>query len=127
MFLAIAAAAAFAFGIAGDVYDIDQTLKVVDRGLALETNTWLVGSKPSHKALYLRDSAILAIVAAPFVVAVVGGATAVAAGLLAAPVVLGVKHIHGGLVNKGVLAGGAVPNPNAGPARSAWWKFWNNW
>lgn len=125
---AIAAAAAYAFGIACNVYDINETLKVIDRGLALEANSWLIGPKPSHKALYLRDALMLAFIAAPTITLILMHAAAGAAqGSLVIPVIMGIKHIHGGLVNKGVLGGKMPPDPNSGPGRTAWWKFWHNW
>lgn len=125
---AVAIAAAFAFAAAADVYDINRTLKVVDRGLALEANDWLVGSKPTHKGLYLRDALTLAAVAGPLVVTLLIHAAAGAApGMLIFPVVFAIKHIHGGKVNAGVLAGKPVPDPYTGPRRSAWWLFWHNW
>lgn len=113
-------AAALAVAVAGDLYDVVMTEKAIAKG-AVETSTFLVGSKPSTIALYLRDSLILGLCVAPSLL----GATVfhnlpLAYGLLSAPVVYGVKHYLGGHKGKQWLAG-KVSDPNK--PQSAWQKF----
>jgi hypothetical protein len=92
-----------------NVYDAQMTLKGVASGLAVEGNTFLVGPKPTARALYLRDALYLGCLVTPAIICLVYHATAVYFGLLAGPIVFGVKHILGGLAWKSVLAGGKAP------------------
>ena len=80
-----------------DVYDVVMTEKGLKAGVAVESFTWLVGSKPTAVALYLRDSLCMAMAAAPSIIAYAMGSTAAAYGMLAAPAVYAVKHVLGGL------------------------------
>ena len=89
--------AATAVGILGDVYDVTYTTIGLKKGLAVESNTWLIGSKPSTKALYLRDGLVLALCMLPTTVcAAVFHNIPVAYGGLTAPIVYGIKHYMGG-------------------------------
>jgi hypothetical protein len=127
MIFAIALAATLAFAAAADVYDIVKTRETISKGLAVEANTWLVGSKPSTLALALRDGLVLALTSGLLAFALIHGLGALAWGALAAPIVFGVKHIHGGLANQKVLDGQPAPDPNSGPARSWLYKLIHNW
>jgi hypothetical protein len=115
-----------AFAVAANAYDIIETRRVISRGLALEANTFLVGPKPSTRALVLRDTLMLALATAPTIVAV-SVAVPGAGGFLVGPAVMGVKHLHGGVVNEGVLHGNPPPDPFGGPGRSWFYKFIHNW
>lgn len=70
MVLALLAAVAFAIGC--DIYDVVLTEKGIKAGVAVEGNTFLVGSKPSALALYLRDSLAIGAATVPAVLALVG-------------------------------------------------------
>lgn len=94
-------AAATAVGILGDVYDVTYTTIGLKKGLAVEGNTWLIGNKPSEKALYLRDGLVLAFCMLPTILgATVFHNVPVAYGGLVSPVIYGVKHYMGGLAWK---------------------------
>lgn len=110
--------ASLAVAVVGDVLDVVTTEKCIAKG-AVETNTFLVGSKPTAARLFLKDALFLSIV--------VGGVflarylnPAVGYGALAAPVAYGGKHFLGYHNGKLWLAGKA-PDPNA--PQSAWQKF----
>ncbi|MFZ3276604.1 MAG: hypothetical protein WA182_06835 [Candidatus Sulfotelmatobacter sp.] len=87
------------------------TLRGIKSGLAIEANTWLVGTKPTADALFTRDALFLLFVCAPAgaVLALGGGHNPVFYGLLAAPVALGAKHIQAYFQWRTVLAGGKAP------------------
>ena len=89
-------AASIAVGVAGDIYDVTMTSRGLKKGLALESNEWLIGTKPSTKALYLRDGLVLSFCIAPAVIALALGNVPVAIGALISPVLYGVKHYLGG-------------------------------
>ena len=104
MFFELLAVAAIV-GIAGDVYDVTMTERGIKAGIAVEDNDWLVGSKPSAVALYLRDGLVFAMCVIPAVVfATVAHNVPLGYGALVAPVVFGVKHILGGLQWRKLLA-----------------------
>ena len=97
----IALAAALTVAAAGDIYDVTLTSIGLKKGLAVEGNTFLIGSKPSTLALYLRDALVLAMCTAPSVVFYAAAHNIhLALGALSAPVVYGVKHLLGGLAWK---------------------------
>lgn len=100
MLLPILFAASIAAGVAGDVYDVTMTSRGLKKGLALESNEWLIGTKPSTKALYLRDGLVLAMCIAPAVVCLALGNVPLAIGALISPVLYGVRHLQGGLAWK---------------------------
>lgn len=89
-------AVAVAIAVIGDAYDISLTEKGLAKGLAYEGNTWLVGAKPTAKALILRDGLVLALCLAAPLIAFAVCELPVAIGSLAAPVVFGIKHYLGG-------------------------------
>jgi hypothetical protein len=90
------------FAVACDIYDVTMTEKGIKAEVGVEANDWLVGSKPSAVALYLRDCVIISLTATPAAVAFAYH-DSIGYGLLAAPVVAGVKHILGGLAWKKLL------------------------
>jgi len=96
-------AAVCAAVVASDVYDVSMTQKGLKAGVAVEGFTWLVGSKPSALALYLRDTLCEALSIAPTVFCHLAGADPAAYGLLIAPGVYAVKHVLGGLAWKKLL------------------------
>lgn len=119
----IAALAAAAIAVGGSAYDITQTVKGIKAGIASEGNTFLVGSKPSAKALILRDTLMALIFVVPSVVTtlIVGGS---ASFLLAAPVAFGGKHYLGG--RKWAKITGMTPEERVAYLNrplSAWQKF----
>ena len=97
--LPVLAAISLVVAVAGDVYDVTLTSRGLKKGLAVEGNTWLIGDKPSTRALYLRDALVLGFCMVPFIAAFLLGNIPVAIGALASPVVYGIKHYHGGLAS----------------------------
>lgn len=92
----------FAFGC--DIYDVTMTEKGLKAGVAVEGFDWLVGDKPSARALYLRDALVIAFATAPAVVFLaIHNAPLSYAGLVG-PAIAGIKHIMGGLAWKKLLA-----------------------
>jgi hypothetical protein len=111
-------AGALAFAVGCDIYDVVLTERGIKAGVAVEAFDWLVGSKPTAVALYLRDSLITAFAMLPaIVVGLVFHNQAAFYGCLAAPVVLGIKHIRGGRAWTNLLAGG---KPASEP--QTWWQ-----
>lgn len=101
MLLPILFAAATAVGIAGDVYDVTLTSRGLKKGLAEESNEWLIGTKPSTKALYLRDGLVLAFCLLPTLLcATVFHNIPLAYGGLVSPIIYGIRHVQGGLAWK---------------------------
>jgi len=107
---------ALAWAIGCDIYDVTLTEKGIKAGVAVEGNTFLVSSKPSAVALYLRDSLVTGIAATPCVLACILYSQPLFWGFLIAPVLSGVKHILGGRQWATLLAGGTVTPP------STWWE-----
>ena len=93
----LALAAVLAAMEAANIYDVIMTEKGLKAGVAVEGNTWLVGSKPSATALYLRDSLVNLLATAPSLVSLVLGSTPAAYGFLICPAISGIKHVLGGL------------------------------
>lgn len=91
----IAFVIALIFLISAAAFDMIETRRGVVAGKSTEANTWLVGPKPTYKALLLREllqSGILIVCgvlgfmfASPLVFASINGM-----------VVFGIKHIRGG-------------------------------
>src|SRR5208282_2033113 len=92
------------FCVVCGVYDVMMTQKGLKAGVAVESNTWLIGDKPSAKALYLRDALLLLFCITPalFFAFVFHNVPLQYAGLVS-PVVYGVKHILGGLAWRALL------------------------
>ena len=86
---------AVGFCFLAQLFDDIESERGIKAGVAIEAFTWLIGSKPSFRAYFLRDSLLLAAVAAPsLVLHFVHSPAAIAA--IVAPVVYGIKHILGG-------------------------------
>ena len=89
-------AVAIAAALAGNAYDIYMTEKGIKAGVAVESNDWLVGPKPSALALSLRDGLInLPFIALPVVSHILGN-DPLAYGTLTGPAVIAIKHVMGG-------------------------------
>ena len=86
---------AVGFCFLAQLFDDIESERGIKAGVAIEAFTWLIGSKPSFRAYFLRDSLLLAAVSAPSLVLHFVHSPATLAAL-AAPVVYGVKHILGG-------------------------------
>ncbi len=112
----IVLAAGLAWAIGCDVYDITLTEKGIKAGVAVEGNTWLVGTKPGAVALYLRDSLETGIATAPCILACIFNNAPLFWGFLIAPLLSGVKHILGGKQWATLLAGGKLAEPQT------WWE-----
>lgn len=112
-------AAVTTVSVVADLLDVITTEKCIAKG-AVETNTFLVGTKPTAEALYLRDSLVYALCVAPSIVSLILGNTPLAYGTLVGPAVFAAKHFLGYRAGKLWLAGKA-PDPNA--PKSAWQKF----
>lgn len=86
-----------AFCVACGIYDVSMTEKGLKAGVAVEGDTWLVGKTPSTLALYLRDSLVLVLCAAPSIAFYLAHNTPLAWGAAIGPVPYGIHHIQGGL------------------------------
>lgn len=113
---------AVAFCIACGLFDQLETVKGIAKGVAVEGDTWLVGTKPSFLALFARDTLVLVFCTAPSVIGQLIHNPGIAYGLLIMPVIYGIKHILGGLSWIGAIT---PPNPNEN--YSAWQKFLQWW
>ena len=91
------AAVVFVAAIGCNIYDTYMTEKGLKAGVAVESFSWLVGTKPTALALSLRDWPIIAFTCVPALVVSHFGNPGLAYGLLAAPAAVGAKHIQGGL------------------------------
>jgi hypothetical protein len=92
-------AAALAFAIGCDIYDVTETVKGIAKGVAVEANTfWLGTDKPTAKQLYLRDGLVIALATLPAVLLLVllYGSPAFYIALVG-PAIAGAKHLQGGL------------------------------
>jgi hypothetical protein len=102
--LLLVIAVAFAFG--ADVFDVSETVKGIKAGLAVEANTFWVGTdKPSATQLYLRDGAVIALASALSVVALALHTLPLFYAGLSGPVIAGALHINGGRAWAKLLAG----------------------
>lgn len=91
-----------------NIYDIRLTVKGIKAGVALENFTWLVGDRPTAKALYLRDL-IFFVPLAIFTILVIGCADSYATTpFLLFPTLFALKHLQGALKWRYVLAGGVL-------------------
>ena len=111
----LALAGVVGFAVATDVWDVRETEKGLRAGVAVEGNTWLVGSKPKAGALYGRDLLVIGLTASPAVVAYIFRKPEFFFGALAGPIVIGCKHIHGGDQWRDLLAGHPVTGSEQGP------------
>ena len=56
---------AVGFCFLAQLFDDIESERGIKAGVAIEAFTWLIGSKPSFRAYFLRDSLLLAAVTAP--------------------------------------------------------------
>jgi hypothetical protein len=88
---------AVGFCFLAQLFDDIESERGIKAGVAIEAFTWLIGSKPSFLAYFLRDSLLLAAVTAPSLILHFAHSPAnLALAALVSPVVYGVKHIIGG-------------------------------
>lgn len=92
----ICLAAALIICTACEIYDDVMSEKGIKAGVAIEGFTWLIGTKPSLLAYYLRDSLVMILVTTPSFVADLLGSSPFAYAGLVAPLIYAVKHILGG-------------------------------
>ena len=85
------------FAIICDVFDVTQTEAGLAAGVAVEGNTWLVGTKPTALKLYFRDTLVLLLCSTPSIVAYIYDNPVFYYAFLISPIVFGIKHILGGL------------------------------
>jgi hypothetical protein len=89
-------AGASVFEIAANHYDTVETEKGLRAAVAVEGNTWLVGSHPSAGALYRRDALQLGITVSPSILFYKLRQWSLFYGSASAPAGLGLGHISGG-------------------------------
>jgi len=90
---------AVTFTLFTTVYDTIMSEKGIKAGVAVEANlTWLYGTnKPTTLDYYLVNIPIVFVVAVPSIVGYLTGNSALYYAGLAAPLMLSIKHIQGGL------------------------------
>lgn len=96
---------------AGATYDTIMTETGLEKGIAVERNTFLVGSHPSWRALFKRDM----LMSIPMVVA---GILVHPALYIAPAFAGGLIHLRGGLKWRTLMNGGTL-----NPQDSVWRKF----
>lgn len=111
---------ALAFAVVCDIADVTLTERGLRKGYA-ESSTFLVGPRPSTVLLYARDLTELVVFTLPAIVVLLLQNFPLYYGLLAGPVVFGVRHIGGARQWANVLAGKPLPDPNT--PKTAWQKF----
>jgi hypothetical protein len=104
-----------AFEVATDIYDVSETEKGLKAGVANESFTWLVGSKPSVRALYAQQALVTGIIVSPSVIGYLCRKPELFYGFLSVPVVMGFKHIRAGNQWKALLAGHRPTGSEFGP------------
>ena len=87
---------AVGFCFLAQLFDDIESERGIKAGVAIEAFTWIIGSKPSFLAYFLRDSLLLAAVTAPSLVLHFVHNAPLALAALVAPAIYGVKHIQGG-------------------------------
>lgn len=104
MLMLVSLLLALSAAVAGEVFDVTLTVRGIKAGVAVEGTSYLIGDKPSARALYLRDIGITML---PMFVA---GLLAVhydhpiGYGVATWFAVLAVKHIQGGLAWRKLLS-----------------------
>ncbi len=93
----ITLAAVLAAVVATGIFDVRMTEAGLKAGVAVEGNTFLVGQKPSARALYLRDSLVTFASALPSLLAMLFHSQPFFYAGLILPVVYAVNHVRGGL------------------------------
>lgn len=86
-----------AFCEACGLYDEIMTSRGLAKHLAVEGNTFLVGSNPTISALIGRDALLLSFAIAPALVAHFVHNVGIEYGALSGPIGYGIKHIIGGI------------------------------
>jgi len=92
----LALGGATVFAILADRYDVKWTERGLKAGVAIEGNTWLVGTHPSAGALYKRDALVIGLVCTPSLVGYLTKNKYLTYVMLALPVAVGIGHIQGG-------------------------------
>lgn len=103
-----AIAGAVVFEQAAAIFDATETERGLRAGVAVEGNTFLVGSHPSFKALEARDAMYVGLCITPSMLGYIFHRNDVLFGGLVAPVTFGVKHIYAARQWRALL-GGAKP------------------
>lgn len=104
-----------AFEQATNIYDTRETEKGLKAGVAIEGNTFWVGSHPSARALYARDLFQLGVVVTPALVAYALRSKPFYYAGLALPAVLAGKHIQAGRQWQALLDGQKPTGSELGP------------
>jgi len=89
-------AGSLAFAFAADRYDVHETVRGLRAGVAIEGNTWLIGSHPSAAALYRRDALEIGFSATPALLTWFRRKHLAHYSLCSGPVGIGIGHIQGG-------------------------------
>jgi hypothetical protein len=89
-------AAVLVFAIVCNIYDATMTEKGLAAHVAIEGNSWLVGTTPKAWQLYARDIPIIFVAAAPSFVGYFTHQSVLYYMGLVGPIVVGIKHIIGG-------------------------------
>jgi len=103
--LLLALAGALAFEQAAAIYDARKTEQGLKAGVAVEANTWLVGTHPTFGRLEAKDFLQLGIATSPSVLAYAFHHEGLFLAGLVGPTVLGVKHIQAGRQWQALLDG----------------------
>lgn len=89
--------------VATDIFDVRMTEIGIKKGVAVEANTFLVGQKPSARALYLRDTGTMILTAIPSLIAAHYGSQPFFYGGLVLPAGYAVQHVMGALAWRKLL------------------------
>jgi hypothetical protein len=100
---------------AANHYDTVETLRGIRAGVAVEGNTWLVGTHPSVRALYLRDAMTLGIIVSPSLVAYKFRKMPFFYAGCVGPLVMGIKHVNAGKKWQSLINGKAPAGSELGP------------
>jgi hypothetical protein len=84
------------FGAAADQYDIRETEIGLRHGVAIEGNSWLVGTHPTYGALMKRDTLLLGLTATPSALGWFFRKKILFYSQLGDPAINGVEHIRAG-------------------------------
>ena len=103
--LLLALVGAVAFEQAAAIYDARKTEQGLKAGVAVEANTWLVGTHPTFGRLEAKDFLQLGIATSPSVLAYMFHHEGLFLAGLVGPTVLGVKHIQAGRQWQALLDG----------------------
>ena len=108
----------FALAVLFDLYDITMTVQGIKAGVAVEGNTFLVGTKPGFVRLLVRDM-LIPILPIGLLGLIFGYGNGYACPVFFVPLfLLALKHYHGGRQWVTLLNGGTLTEP-----QTAWQKF----